>query len=486
MLVPCGMAKSLIEIALVLLIGATGCKSQWLAETKVETQQDQGNATCSSDELNHSILVECDQELFCKGDQTTGAESSKREYAFNLVHVSSSRDGDRLKIEPIEVFNFEENDFERSFNVNTTLTVFTRQQSPAHKVKGFGATLDLADLMRCFQDGVFERNYKQIISDLFGPFGARFTTLRLVLTPKTVANSDLGSLIERLDQLFVAVGVKSEIELLLDLETMEWSAEVTETLTSIKKKLDSVKAIKSLTLANNSRILSNYPPTSAINSANETEIGLSVDTAHRVGSLVDAANFVDSLSIVERKDLNKIIVQTGTSTPYNTLDHLRQSGEYDIITLAQPRPETSIPGDWQNAKDYAVEIMNLLKHGSNGVIESLSAICLLDRSDKDQDASLYSLHQNYGTYLRGPMFYSISHFSRYLPKGTLLLETSLFTQPNMFAAQYSAFLTPSNDIVTIVLNDNDHLLPFRVSVDGVIKIYTGLKPKSFNTFVLKR
>lgn len=84
------------------------------------------------------------------------------------------------------------------------------------------------------------------------------------------------------------------------------------------------------------------------------------------------------------------------------------------------------------------------------------------------------------------MFYSISHFSRYLPKGTLLLETSLFTQPNMFAAQYSAFLTPSNDIVTIVLNDNDHLLPFRVSVDGVIKIYTGLKPKSFNTFVLRR
>lgn len=482
MLVPRNIRWFLDRIAFILLISATSCKSQWLREHPQNAHLDPEFGTCSSDELNHSNLVACTQDG-CNGDQTTGAISN---HVQDLVHVVSSKDGDRLKVEPIEVLNIIENDFERSFNVNTTLTVLTKPKLPSHSVGGFGATLNMVNLLNCLKRGILEQNYRSIISDLFGSSGAKHSTLRLILSRETISDNGISDLIERLDKVLVDVGVSTNnVELLLDLESMEWSTEVTETLTAIEKKLDSVRAIKSLTLASNSKILSTHTPDPKRSNSSDTNLVLSVDTAHRVVSLHDAANFVDSLSTVERKDLSKIIVQAGNSTPYNILDHLRASGDFKVVTVAQPRPKTNMAGDWQNAKDYAVEIMNLLKHGSNHVVEPLSSVDPTGFS-WSQDASLYSLHEYGGAYLRGPMFYAMSHFSRYLPPDTLPLETSLFTQPNMFAAQYAAYLTPSNDIVTIVLNDNDYLLPFRMSFDGVIKIYTGIKAKSFNTFVLKR
>ena len=79
----------------------------------------------------------------------------------------------------------------------------------------------------------------------------------------------------------------------------------------------------------------------------------------------------------------------------------------------------------------------------------------------------------------------MGHFSKYLVPGSRRLDAELSTQPNMFAADYMAFITPKKHIVTIVLNNNGHDLPFRLAIDKNIRIHVMLKSKSFNTFVIK-
>lgn len=481
------MPNFFAKFPLILLLGIPGLYCQWTPKQDAITN-DLNDNTCSLEELNHSILVECDQDSVCKDNRPTGEASNQNEFAHNLMHIYSSRCGDRLKIESLEVMNLIENDFERSFNINTTLTVITdrvERLSSSQKVYGFGATLDLSDLLRSRQDGSLSRSYKPLIYDLISDAGAKISMLRLVLTNETITSPDFEQVIQVIDELLVDVGgTGRRIELILDLGSLEWSAQVEETLTKMSKNLGPIKAIGSLTLANNPKLIS--PQRSDIAASNVTDTSIMANTAPRVRSFSDAANFVEGKNLV---NLNKLIIETDLPSPYDILEQVRQSGNFSIITVTRPRLRTSLLGDWHNAKDHAVEILNHLKHGSNGIIEPSSTLNIApgQTSGNAHDASLYNLDPfTNGTHLRGPMFYAMSHFSRYLPQDSIPLRTDLFTQPNMFAAHYAAFLDPSDRIVTIVLNDNDHMLPFRLSVDGKIKAYTLLKPKSFNTFMLKR
>lgn len=475
------------KFRLILLLSISGHYCQW-APRQDTISNDLSDKTCSLEELDHSILVECDQDSNCKKNRPTGGAANQEEFSYNLVHIYSSRCGDRLNYKPLEVMNLIENDFDRSFNINSTLTVLTspsERLTSSNYVYGFGATLNLVDLLRSLQDGTLSRSYKPLMNDLFSDSGARISILRLVLSNETIACMDIGKVIQVLDELLVDVGGSGKkIDLILDLGSLEWSASVDETLTQMSKDLGPIRAIESLTLANNSR--SFFSQGSNIVASNVTDTSMMANIAPRVRSFSEAANFVQGQKLI---NLNKLIIETDSPSPYDILNQVRQSGNFSIFTVTRPRLRRSLLGDWHNAKDYAVEILNHLIHGSNAIIDPSSTLNVVPGQTPGdaRDAPLYNIDPpTLRTHLRGPMYYAMSQFSRYLPRNSIPLKTDLFTQPNMFAAHYAAFLDPLDRIVAIVLNDNDHMLPFRLAVDGEIKAYILLKPKSFNTFILKR
>lgn len=84
------------------------------------------------------------------------------------------------------------------------------------------------------------------------------------------------------------------------------------------------------------------------------------------------------------------------------------------------------------------------------------------------------------------MFYAIGHFSRYITPGSIRLKTKLLSAPNMFDLHETAFLTPDNYIVQVVINANQHPVPFRVGLDKKTKLEVLLESKSFSTFILNR
>lgn len=478
------MPKLFAELWLIVLLATPGLYCQWAP--KRDVPNDLSDETCSLEELDHSTLIECDRDSICK-DRATGYANGRDEYAFDLVHIYSSRDGDRLKFEPLQPMNLIEGEFARSFNINTTLTVMVSPSDrlATRKVHGFGATLNLGHLLVSLKDGSLSKTYKPLLNDFYSNSGAKASMLRLVLSNETVASQEIGRVIQAIDELLVDVmGPARKIELILDLGPLDWSAQVEESMRVLSESLGPVRAIDMLTLANNSQSFMSQKPN--VDASDTKGTSMSVDTARRVRS------FQEAVGVVEGKELASIrtlVIETESPSSYDILDDVRRSGNFTIITVTRPRARGSLLGDWHNAKDYAVEMLNHLKHGVNGVIEPSSVLNLLSEhaSGNAHDASLYDLEpSSHGTHLRGPMYYAMSHFSRYLPRGSRLLEIDLFTQPNMFAAHYAAFLDPSGRIVTIVLNDNDHMLPFRLSVDGKIMAYTVVKQKSFNTFVLKQ
>ena len=90
------------------------------------------------------------------------------------------------------------------------------------------------------------------------------------------------------------------------------------------------------------------------------------------------------------------------------------------------------------------------------------------------------------TYYRNPMFYAIGHFSRYVTPGSIRLQAKLFSAPNMYDLHQVAFMTPDNYLVQVVINGNQHPVPFRVGVNKRTKLEVMLDKKSFHTFILSK
>lgn len=438
--------------------------------------------TCGTDELNHSILVECSR-LKCTSGPSSGPSNviwpSK---SSQIVHIYSTRSGARFAQNILPNLNYEESGLERSLNINTTMYILTaRNFSTDRSVVGFGATLDTTKLLLSLEEGSFERTHTLIIEDLIGESDSsgHLTILRLPMRPDHVTNHNLTRLFDELDGQFAKLRSSERIKIVIDYKQFQKRNTVL---------FDAIRLFSDISVRlRNSEIWALAIEQQDLNDTGGQlfeHIHKALPNVLILGStkLRQAPYFVDHSF---RPKVQGLLLKSEPSTPYNILDYLRHADEkFTLLSIGTNRPRTRDYGDWQNARDCAVELMNHLKHGSVGFIEEFSAVDVLG-DPKELDSSIYSLHPSHMIHFKGPLFYAIGHFSRYLKAGSQQLNVNVFTQPNMFAAHYTAMLTPTGYVVAIVLNDNEHLLPFRLALDNKILVYAHIEAKSFNTFLIK-
>lgn len=459
---------------------------QWFGVTAISAEVDSSSKPvqghCTTDDLNHSVLVECDDSS-CEGPN----EAIWPENREQVIHMYSSRAGERFVVDKLPNLDYQETEQVRMFDINNTLYVKTNSNKLMGSIKGFGTTVDLERLLAQFDDSSFDKNYGLIMKDLFGspPYGNGFTILRIPITRANLLagkNNDISSLIVKLDTWALNNNVDRKIKIIVSLEDIENGHGLHERLMSLSRSFQDCKTCWAVAINN---IELEMRKDGSIYQNLKSIIGTdNIYGLTNLSTIEQDPNLIAPLPSYHHQSFSSgILVKTEFSTVYNILDDLKKLYPNNMLTIGGYRQQVVEYGDWLNARNYAVTILNLLKHGSNGFIEELSNVDIMaDRSR--HDTSIYNLRPDHNVHFKGPMYYAIGHFSRHLAEGSELLETSVTTAPNMFAAQYGAFKIRNGVVVAIVLNDNEHLLPFRLAVDGRIKAFTNIKPKSFNTFVI--
>lgn len=468
-----------IQLLLLLLIATIGSGEQ-IAQS------------CGSDELNHSILVACNA-THCPSSSSpeTLLWPTKSD---EILHVHSSKAGARLVQAYLANLNYEEDANTKLLDINTTLTVYSTLKKPRqNKITGFGASVDFSRFSP--GGGDFEQTYGLILDDLFGESAAssRLTLLRLPIRLSDT-NLSLADILLAIDQ-HVAHSrgydaQREPLKILLDFEGASSSlplegSSLMEKIRSCSGVLERLSSIELWAVSMDYTLIESMELTAA-NLDYYNMIRKSLPLALIIAScpLAEAPKFLDTHA--KSSIFHGLLVRGEKSVPYNVLDYLSSRPNAKLIlSLGSKLPKTRHYGDWENAQNQAVELIRHLGHGSNGFIEELSVNELLVPESANQDSSLYSLHRSHQLHFKGPIFYATSHFSRFIPGGSQPVEMKLFTQPNMFSAHYAAYKTPKNQLVVVVLNSNEHMLPFRIEMDTRIVASAGVEPNSFNTFMIK-
>lgn len=445
---------------------------------KDDAQVEPKKASCSTSDLNHSILVECNESNL---DLNSSTDSLWPSSGNHIVHVWSSRSGDRFAVKPLEKLNVQESELERTLNINTTLYIYSNHRK--QEIHGFGTKIDFIDFLSRENDKSLHTVYGPILKELFG--NNQFSMLSIPVPHTSILNEKASEALHQVDSLASKVlgnRPNLKIKVILNLDDLEGTLEMIEALKAMAKSKSTLQMLQIWALTVNQDWLLK-------NSSNEGMLGFlqelfATKKVLAITNTTSGPEFVDAIT-KSQSALRGLLLKSSYSLGYNALIYIKESrGDLSILSLSSDKPRVEEYGDWDNSQNYAVEILKHLGHGSEGFLENISSINIL-REPYNQDCSIYSIGQTDNTHFRGPMFYAIGQFSRHVVPGSKLLETSVFTQPNMFAAHYISFITPLDYIVTIVLNDNEHMLPFRVAVDGHIVAYLNLQPKSFNTIVVK-
>lgn len=449
------------------------------------------NASCSTNDLNHSPLVECNG-LKC---ETISKINNKQQLLWpksrkEILHTYSTRSGDRFVTDSLPNLDFQENELDRTLNINTTLYVTKSTNEMSQEIYGFGTIFDLGGgNIPKENEETFQRIYGPIFKDLYGKFQSanQFTILSILVTRDSIVEHKISQTLLQLD----ALAIKSiderddnnKIKVILCLDDFESTLDMIEAFKETAKTISKLRVLQIWAVNVNQHWLLK-------NSSNEGILGylqefFSTQNILAKTNMTLVPDFVDAITR-SQSILKGLIIKSQYSSPYNIMDYVRKSrSDLKIITVGRDKSEINEYGDWDTANNYAIEILNHLKYGSNGFLEAYSVVDILEQPNS-KDCSIYSLRQSHDVHFRGPMFYAIGHFSRYVVPGSKLLKTSIFTQPNMFAAHYISFLTPQNYIISIIINDNDHMLPFRLAIDGHILAYLELQSKSFNTIITKQ
>lgn len=75
------------------------------------------------------------------------------------------------------------------------------------------------------------------------------------------------------------------------------------------------------------------------------------------------------------------------------------------------------------------------------------------------------------TYYRNPMFYSLGHFSKFIPPGSIYIGHEI--HGNDTGVLLASFIDPADQVVMVVLNTNDE--PVDLVVDGFAEASVPIK-----------
>lgn len=178
--------------------------------------------------------------------------------------------------------------------------------------------------------------------------------------------------------------------------------------------------------------------------------------------------------------------------------HDKYNGSYFILpdelcSGHLPFMEKALIGNWARGIHYALDIIRSLQNRAAGWVDWNMALdtqggpgWLGGRLD-----SPIIVDKARDTYYRSPMFYVLGHFSRYIPTGSIKLETTIINNSYDYEVETVTFLlTVTNQLATVVLNNN----PYHIDIS--IEVYSDLhqqkhihsyqvvcQPDSITTFI---
>jgi len=141
-------------------------------------------------------------------------------------------------------------------------------------------------------------------------------------------------------------------------------------------------------------------------------------------------------------------------------------------------------GDWHLADIYASDILDDLLHhtvgwtdwnmvldkqgGPNWVNNFVDAPIIVDTTNQE--------------YYRQPSFYALGHFSKFLPPGSVRIETPVKSSNNHHTL-VGAFRTPQNATVIIAVNTEDVDVNFVVEDAAFGKLITKINSRSIQSYI---
>ncbi|CAK9252580.1 unnamed protein product [Sphagnum jensenii] len=141
-------------------------------------------------------------------------------------------------------------------------------------------------------------------------------------------------------------------------------------------------------------------------------------------------------------------------------------------------------GNWTRAERYAVDILQSFKHWNTAWIDWNLALDMEGGPNwvnNTVDAPIIINHEE-GEYYKNPMFYAIGQFSKFVPPGSVRIESS--ESKSKSSLMQVAFETPEKEVVLVVINRSENEKVIRVK-EGSRDFSIHLSPESINTAIWK-
>ncbi|KAM0724831.1 Lysosomal acid glucosylceramidase [Formica fusca] len=142
-------------------------------------------------------------------------------------------------------------------------------------------------------------------------------------------------------------------------------------------------------------------------------------------------------------------------------------------------------GSWNRGERYILDIIENLSHWANGWIDwniALNEIGGPNWAENNVDSPIIVIPQK-DQFYKQPMFYAISHFSKFVPGGSYRISSTEEIFPFFQNKIKSiAFLTPEQKIIVVIVNKDDDpaALTIKDKIGNKI-IDINLPPRSFHT-----
>ncbi|XP_077516394.1 putative glucosylceramidase 4 [Amblyomma americanum] len=143
-------------------------------------------------------------------------------------------------------------------------------------------------------------------------------------------------------------------------------------------------------------------------------------------------------------------------------------------------------GSWERAELYATDILEDLNHWVTGWTDWNLALDTEGGPNwaKNFVDSPIIVNSTAQEFYKQPMYYALGHFSKFVPRGSVRIDSSLEGDVAAAKLEYAAFKTPDSAVVVIVLNKDDskHILKIE---DGsrTSSIQKTISERSITTFI---
>lgn len=159
----------------------------------------------------------------------------------------------------------------------------------------------------------------------------------------------------------------------------------------------------------------------------------------------------------------------------------------EACTGVAQKPEKNVElGSWERAERYATDILEDLNHWVSGWTDWNLALNTEGGPNwaKNFVDSPIIVNATAREFYKQPMYYVLGHFSKFVPRGSVRIDSRLEGDVAASKLEYAAFKTPDSAVVVIVLNKEDKNFTLKIEdVSGTGSLQEVITERSITTFI---